>query len=175
MTDILQAAAHRRSIRAYTKEPISEENLKKILQTGLLSPSGRAIRPWEFIVVRSKETLQKLSKCRTAGSGILADADAAIVVLACTDRQDVWVEDCSIAMSLMHLCADSLGVGSCWIQGRLRTAADGSSTEDYLRSIFEFPEKYALEAILSLGMPGQTLPARSPEDADMSKVHWEEW
>ena len=81
-------------------------------------------------MVRSKETLQKLSKCRTAGSGI---------------------------------------------QGRLRTAADGSSTEDYLRGIFEFPENYALEAILSLGMPGQTLPARSPEDADMSKVHWEEW
>ena len=46
--DLLELMKKRRSIRSYTSEDISEENLDKILSAGLLSASGRAIRPWEL-------------------------------------------------------------------------------------------------------------------------------
>ena len=171
--DLLEIMQKRRSVRNYTGEKVTEENLLKILQAGLLSASGRAIRPWEFIVVRSRETLKAMAECRVAGSRMLDGADCAIVVLGDESKTDVWVEDCSIAMANMHLMADSLGVGSCWIQGRLREAPGGRTTEAYLRELLEFPENYRLEAILSLGMPQNHPGAYELGDLLEGKVHRE--
>lgn len=173
--ELLELMEHRRSVRAYTGEPIPEESLKKILQAGLLSPSGRNIRPWELIVVRDKDTLNKISRCREHGPGMIAGADAAIVVVADPTQQDVWTEDCSIVMAYMHLMADSLGVGSVWVQGRLRQAPDGRMAEDYLRDLLGYPENFKLEAILSLGMPAMHPGAKSAEDVQMEKVHYEKY
>lgn len=173
--ELLDFIEKRRSVRSYSGEKIPEEAITKILQAGLLSPSGRNIRPWEFILIRDKDTLLKLSKCRPHGPQMLSEADAAIVVIADTDKQDVWVEDCSIAMTLMHLTADSLGVGSCWVQGRLREAPDGGTAENYVRKLLGFPENYSLEAILSLGMPGSHPEPKYAKDVDMKKVHNEKW
>ena len=145
--ELLEVMQKRRSVRTYTGESVAEKDITSILQAGLLSASGKAIRPWEFIVVRNKETLRNMSQCRVAGSKMLEAADCAVVVLGDEEKSDVWVEDCSVAMANMHLMADSLGVGSCWIQGRLREAPGGRTTEAYLRELLEFPENYRLEAI----------------------------
>lgn len=97
------------------------------------------------------DTLAKLSECRVGSAKMLAGAGAAIVVVGNAEKTDTWIEDCSIAMANMHLMADSLGLGSCWIQGRMRQASDGRTTEEYVREILCFPENYKMEAILSLG------------------------
>lgn len=173
--DLLEIMRKRRSVRTYTAEPVSEENLEKILKAGLLSASGRAIRPWEFIVIREKAALRKMAAARAMGAKMLEGADCAIVVLGDEEKTDVWTEDCSIAMANMHLMADSLGVGSCWIQGRLREASDGRTTEAYARELLGYPENYRLEAILSLGMPEQHPEARNLEELPMEKVHQEKW
>ena len=151
--DLLQSMADRRSVRAYTEEPIPEEALDRILKAGLISPTSHNSKPWEFIVIRDRETLNAMAKCRVGSAKMLEGANAAIVVLADQEKTNVWIEDCSIAMAYMHLMADSLGVGSCWIQGRGRDAENGQTTEDYLRGLLSFPENYRLGAILSLGMP----------------------
>lgn len=171
--ELLEVMQKRRSVRTYTGEVVSEEDVTCILQAGLLSASGKAIRPWEFIVVRNKETLKSMSRCRVAGSQMLEAADCAVVVLGDEEKSDVWVEDCSVAMANMHLMADSLGVGSCWIQGRLREAPGGRTTEAYLRELLEFPENYRLEAILSLGMPQNHPGAYELGDLLEGKVHRE--
>lgn len=172
--DLLEIMRKRRSIRQYTGEHIAEEAVNRILQAGLLSPSGRGVRPWEFIVVRDKSMLQAMAGCRVGAAEMLKGADCAIVVLGDGEKTDVWVEDCSIAMSNMHLMADSLGVGSCWIQGRLRDAEEGT-TEACLRTRLGFPANYRLEAILSLGMPAVRPEARKLEELPMEKVHWEKF
>ena len=171
--DLLEVMLKRRSVRTYTGEAVTEEKVTRILQAGLSSASGKAIRPWEFIVVRDKETLAGMAKSRTAGAQMLASADCAIVVLGDEEKSDVWVEDCSAAMANMHLMADSLGVGSCWVQGRLREAPEGRTTEEVLRELLKFPANYRLEAILSLGMPKDHPAAYEPEALPMEKVHWE--
>lgn len=171
--DFITMLQNRRSIRKYTDEAIPEEKLQKIVQAGLLSFAGRGLNPWEMIVVRDKEMLKKMSGCR-AGCGTMLDgADAAIVVLGDSDKSDTIVEDCSIVMAYMHLMADTEGVGSCWMQGRLRSAEDGSSTEEYLRNLLHYPEHMKLEAILVLGMPAQHPQPHTLEDLQYDKVHKE--
>ncbi len=170
--ELIEMIKKRRSVRKYTEEYIPEEKIGKVLQAGLLAPSGRARRPWEFILVRDREMLKKMSECREGGSAkMLAGADCAVVVVADPEKTDVWTEDCSIAMAFMHLAADSLGLGSCWIQGRLRNAPDGRTTEEYLRELLGFPESYRLEAILSLGVPENHPAPRTGTDIAAEKIH----
>lgn len=171
----LDVLKKRRSIRKYTSEIISDDQLKQILTAGLLSASSRNIHPWELILVQDRETLKKMSECRVGSAKMLDGASAAVVVVADPEKSDVWIEDCSIVMSNMHLMADSLGLGSCWIQGRLREAPNGQPTEEYLRDILGYPKKYSLEAILSLGVP-----AIHPKEHELSalpekKIHYEKY
>lgn len=171
--NLLQIMQNRRSVRNYTGEKIPKEKLDKILQAGLLSASGRNKKPWEFVVVQEKETLEKLSHCRVGAAKMLKNAGCAILVFANPDKTDVWVEDCSIAMSNMHLMADSLGLGSCWIQGRLREAENRESTEAYCRKLLNVPEEYVLEAILSVGVLNEHPKAHTLEELEKEKVHYE--
>ena len=170
---LLEVMQNRRSVRKYTGEAISEENLMKVLQAGLLSASSRGIKPWELIVVKNKDMLKKMSQCRTGAAKMLEGADAAVVVIANSELSDVWIEDCSIVMANMHLMADSLGLGSCWIQGRLREAPDGRSTEEYLREMLGYPDSYKLEAILSLGVPESHPAMQQLSSLPTDKIHRE--
>lgn len=120
--DFMELLLNRRSVREYTGEAVPKEKIEKILEAGLLSPSGRNRRPWEFLVVEDKEALLRLSRCREGGVKMLEKAGCAILVFGDPQKTDVWTEDCAIAVSNMHLMAESLGLGSCWIQGRLRKA-----------------------------------------------------
>jgi nitroreductase len=173
--ELIQIMRNRRSVRSYTQETVADHKLETILLAALLSPSGRARRPWEFIVVRDKNTLRLMSECRDGAAKMLEGADCAVVVIADAEKTDVWIEDCSIAMANMHLMADSLGIGSCWIQGRLRSDASGGSTEDYLRNILDFPKSHRLEAILSLGMPQSHPEPYSIDGLPMEKIHKEKY
>ena len=175
MNELLKTLKNRRSVRKYTGDPIKKADLEKILQAGLLSPSGKAKRPWEFVVVRDKNTLAQLSNARNGAAEMLKCADCAIVVIADEAKTDVWVEDCSVAMAYMHLMADSLGIGSCWIQGRMRVSLTGESSEEYVRKILAYPEGYRLEAILSLGIPEDKRPSYDLPDLPNNKVHFEKY
>ena len=171
--ELLDMMLHRRSVRQYIPGEIPEEDLLKILQAGLLSASSKATRPWELIVVRNPETLQALSGCRTTPVKMLQEGACAIAVVADPAKIDVWVEDCSIVMNNMHLMADALGYGSCWVQCRLREAIDGRSTEEYVRDILHFPESHHLEAILALGVIDTHPAPRTLDKLRMDKVHYE--
>jgi len=172
--DMLSAILHRRSVRQYTGEPISEENLNAILYAGLAAASSKNRRPWEFIVVRDKEMLGKLSACRPGAGNLLGKCDTAIVIAADSDLVDVWVEDCGSAITQMHLMADALGVGSCWLQVRMRKAPDGTrDTQDVVRELLGIPEKYSVMAMLTLGMPAEHPGPRTVDDLLLDKIHHE--
>lgn len=173
--ELLEIMRHRRSVRKYTGEPVPEEALEKVLQAALLSASGRARQPWEFVVVRNKETLEKLSHCRDHGAAMLAGAECAIVVFGDEEKTDVWTEDCSIAMANMYLMADAQGLGCCWIQGRCRTSEDGGSTEEYVHQLLGVPANYRLEAIMSLGIPAEHAEPYELDKLKWQKVHQEQF
>lgn len=172
--ELLDMLKQRRSVRTYADTPIPQETLDTILKAGLFAPSGRNRCPWDFILVQNKATLEAMSRCRDAGSTMLSGAAAAIVVIGDPEKADTWTEDCSIAMAYMHLMADHLGIGSCWIQGRMRTVGK-ETTEEYLRRLLHFPDTYRLEAILSLGYPNPHPEARTEKDLPEEKVHVEQF
>ncbi len=171
--ELMDVIKRRRSIRSYDPGSIPREILDRVLMAGLLSPSGRNTKPWEFIVVEDREMLNKLAGARTGNADMLKGASCAIVVVGDEELTDTWVEDCSLAMLNMHLMADHLGLGSCWIQGRMRFAPDGRTSEECVRSLLGIPEKYRLEAVLSLGMISSHPRPHTEEHARRDKIHYE--
>lgn len=170
--ELMEMMLHRRSVRQYTDEAIPEEKLQNIIKAGLASESAKNVKPWELIVVQERETLDAMVNARAAGAAMLAGAKAAIVVIADTTKLDVWTEDCSIVMANMHLMADAQGLGSCWIQGRCRQAADGRSTSEYLKDLLGIPAEYEVEAMLSLGVTEKHPAPYTEADLKMEKVHY---
>ncbi|MBM6838834.1 nitroreductase family protein [Clostridium saudiense] len=172
MIDLLKA---RRSIRRYKDRDIEKEKIESILKAGLLAPSSKGRKPWEFLVIKDKEKLQKLSKSKPMGSFWLANAPVGIVVMVNKEiTTDVWIEDAAIAATLMQLEAHSLGLGSCWSQVRCRNYDDSLDSEEYVRNLLNIPENYGVCCILSIGYPDESRPAYEEKDIDFNKVHYEQ-
>lgn len=173
MTDLLEVMRSRRSVRQYTEEKISDEQIKKILSAALLAPSGHSKYPCEFIVVKNPETLEKLSHCRVGVAKMLASAAAAVVVIADAEKSDTIVEDSAVAMMNMELAATAFGIGNCWIQVRNRDAENNLPAEEYLREILKFPINFKCQAILSLGIAAKQPRPRELDKLNFDKVHEE--
>lgn len=174
MERMLNLLQKRRSIRRFTDEPIIEDHIVEILQSALLAPSSKSIRPWEFIVVNARATLTQLVQSRKPAMTFLGEAQAAIVVLADTSKNDVWVEDCAIAAVLMQLTAADLGLGSCWVQIRNRQSSEeGVDSDRYVRRLLDIPEGYAVEALIALGHPAEEKKPVSLDKLMYQKVHKE--
>ena len=159
----------RKSIRTYSGEHIPDDVLNEILSAGLLAPSSRNLKPCLFTVVRSREILAELSRAKAAGGAFLRDADAAVVVSADAELADTWAEDCSIALTCMHLAAAEAGVGSCWVQIHLRRDRDGGDAEENVRRILGLEQRFRTVGILSLGMPASS-PVASEKEVDFDRV-----
>lgn len=168
MENFLELLKNRRSCRRFTDEPVSQESVANIMRAALMSPSGHRINPWEFVLVEDKETLRQLSVSKAAGAQLLEGAAMAVVVIADTEKSDVWVEDCSIATILMQLAAEEEGLGSCWVQIRLRKDADGVSAEENVRSLLGLPMNYAVLSIVAIGHK-----ERESKPFDEEKMQWE--
>lgn len=173
---MLDLLFNRRSIRKFIAEPVAEVDIQKILQAGLLSPSGRNRTPWEFVVVEDKNTLAALGKCRHPQQSFLPDTPLAIAVLGDTTATDVWIEDCSIVMTIMQLEAQTLGLGSCWVQIRNRMAQGETETSSaYIKQLLNVPEQYEVLAILGIGRPDETKAPYTPDALQYDKIHHEKY
>ena len=165
----------RRSIRKYISKKVEKEKVDIIIKSALLSPSSRGRRPWEFIVVDDSNLLEKLSHCREHGSQFLKEAPLAIIVLADSKKCYVWIEDASIASIIIQLAAQSLDLGSCWIQVRERYKNEELKTEDYIKELLEIPNYYSIESIIAIGYPGENKDAHDESQLLMEKNHYNKY
>ncbi|MBQ2263994.1 MAG: nitroreductase family protein [Oscillospiraceae bacterium] len=141
----------RKSIRTYADTPIPQDVLDHILQVGELAPTSRNLKPCTFHPVQDREVLRKLSKAKKAGAAFAADAAAAIVVAADSEKADTWIEDSSIAMTYMMLAAEEQNLGCCWVQVHLRRDENGRDAEENVREILGLPEQFRVVGFLALG------------------------
>ncbi|MBE3036120.1 MAG: nitroreductase family protein [Candidatus Atribacteria bacterium] len=153
--NLLSLIKKRRSIRKFNNKEIEQEKIEKIIQAALLSPSGHAKYPWQFIVVDDKNLLSRLSFSKMHGSAFLSNAPLGIVVTADQNLSDVWIEDASIASTFIMLTAHWLGLGSCWIQIRKRMHSEAKTAEEYIREILRIPENVNVLSIIALGYPDE--------------------
>ncbi|MCF8057114.1 MAG: nitroreductase family protein [Desulfocapsa sp.] len=143
----------RRSIRSFQDKAVEQEKIDLLIEAMLRAPSSRGLNPWEFVVIRKRETIQALAKTKPHGSAFMKGATLAIAVCADPEKCDVWIEDCSIAAILLHLQATDLGLGSCWVQIRRREHDAQQSAEAYVAETLGLKEGMVVEAIIAIGYP----------------------
>ncbi len=166
--DFKDLVQKRRSIRQFTDEPLLPADVQTILRAGLMSPTSKCSRAWQFIVVENKDTLEKLSQCKLSGAQFVSNAPLAVVVMADTEKSEAPIEDASIAAVTMQYQAADLGLGSCWAQIRGRFAEDGTPSEEIVRQLLHCDDHLLPVAIIALGHPAIT---RKPQDEE--KLLWE--
>lgn len=141
----------RRSIRQYQEKPVEKEKVDLLVESMLRSPSSRSLNPWEFVVVSDPHIISDLSKAKPHGASFMKNAPLAIVVCGDPGKSDVWVEDCSIAALNLHLAAADLGLGSCWVQIRMRQHNEEITSEEYIKNLLGLKENMVVEAIVVIG------------------------
>lgn len=171
MIILFELLKRRRSIRRFESREVEKEKIDIILKSGLMAPSSKGRRPWEFVAITDKDVLSKLSECRGQSSKFLAGASLGVVVIADPEACDVWVEDCSIAAIIMQLSAHNLGLGSCWIQVRERMHSDGVKAEDYIKEVLGIPGEYAVQCMVAIGYPAEDKKPHEEEKLPYSKIH----
>ena len=127
----IDIARSRHSSRLFTSEPLLPREMELIMEAGDLAPSSRSRRPVRLIPVVDEGLIRRLAMCKDSGTRALETATFAVIVAADPEVSDVWIEDCSIATIMMQMEAEDLGIGSCWIQIRLRKVGDTDS-EDFV-------------------------------------------
>lgn len=171
MSNFSELIQQRRSIRKFTEEELSQEDVVSLMKAALMSPSSKRTNAWQFIVVDGKETLQKLSHCKEHGAAFLADAALAIVVTADPLASDVWIEDASVASIMIQLQAEDLGLGSCWVQVRERFTASGVPASEVVREILEIPLQLQVLSIIAIGHKGMERKPFNEEHLQWEKIH----
>ncbi|TFG08490.1 MAG: nitroreductase family protein [Promethearchaeota archaeon] len=138
----LEFLIKRRTIRKYQDKPISDKDLKMILEAGRWSPSASNKQPWEFIVIKNTEILQKIGKTGVYGLP-LRKAPMGIAIVGKKDENPDWyVQDTTLASMNMMLMGWTLNIGMCWI---------GSMDREFAKKILGLGENDFLLTILPMG------------------------
>ncbi len=118
MDKFFELAKSRDSVRYYEKRMVEREKLDVILETGRIAPTAANQQPCKFLVLENEDSINKLQQaCNSHG--------APLVIVVCADKNTSWVRpfdkhsmleiDATIATDHMMLCAQDLGLASCWI------------------------------------------------------------
>lgn len=100
----------RRSMRKFTEEELTQEQVVTLMKAALMAPTSKRSNAWQFIVVDEKDKLKELSYCKEQASQFIADAALAVVVVADPLASDVWIEDASIASIYLQLHTEDMGL-----------------------------------------------------------------
>lgn len=168
----LSLVQKRRSIRRYQEKPVEAEKIDMLIEVALRSPSSRGFNPWEFVVVTDQNLLNQLSKAKPHGASFLKHAALGIVVCADPKKCDVWVEDASIASVFIHLAAESIGLGSCWVQIRKRMYNDTKTSQEYVCELLNIPKHLNVESIIAVGYPAEKKTPHRKEELAYEKVYF---
>lgn len=168
MNETIQAIFSRRSIRKYTPEPVDEKDVKTMLEAAMAAPSASNRKPWHFVAVTRKETLDALAEAHRYGKMLF---QAPLCIAVCGDEtvsERFWVQDCSAATENLLLAATALGLGAVW----LGVYPSEERVKD-VREILGIPETVTPLSLISIGHPDEEKEPRTQYDE--GRVHSEKW
>jgi len=159
--DVLEAIKNRRSIRDFTNEPVSDEEVMKLIDSARWAPSAGNIQPWEFVVVRDAKIKRGLSVA-ALDQKFIEEASVVIVVCANQLRSErgygsrgvnlYCLQDTAAATQSMLLTAHALGLATCWV---------GAFQEEEARKVLNIPNGVRPVAIIPVGHPAENPMPRS--------------
>lgn len=149
--DIFEAIKNRRSIRAFERKAVSEEQVGRLIDAARHAPSAGNIQPWEFVVVRDQQIKQQLS-IAALNQTFIEEAPVVIVVCANEARSGqgygsrgvnlYCIQDTAAATENMLLTVCAMGLGACWI---------GAFREEMVRQALNTPTHVRPVAIIPVG------------------------
>lgn len=168
--DAITAIRTRRSVRSYTDQEVSDAQVKELLGAAMSAPSAGNEQPWEFVIIRDKDTLEKVS-----GINRFADyaKNAPVCILVCGNLNrdkygGYWVEDAAAATQNILLAAHAMGLGAVWTG----IYPMGDRIQGF-RDLIDAPQNIVPLALVVIGHPKNS---PSPIDRfDENKVHRERW
>jgi len=166
--ELIKAIFARRSIRKYTAELVSEKDVKTMLEAAMAAPSASNRKPWHFIVVTDRQTLDNLARAHPYGKMLL---EAPLCIAVCGDKtisSRNWVQDCSAATENLLLAATALGLGAVWVGVHPREERGNP-----IRKVLNIPENIVLLNLVSIGHPAEEKEPRTQYDE--LRVHHEQW
>jgi nitroreductase len=162
----------RRSVRAFTGEPVSDDLVTDLLEAAMAAPSARGADPWHFIVVRDPALLTAIAELLPygkmlprAGLGILVSGD---LMAANRQSESYLLQDCSAAMENLLLAAGLLDLGAVWLG-----VHPTPERIDGIRRLCSLPETIVPVGMAAVGHPAQRPPPRTRYAA--AKVHHDRW
>lgn len=170
--DTLNFIFGRRSIRAYAPGEVAEAELQLMLEAAMAAPSAVAKDPWRFVVVRSRETRERLAAELSNGQ-MLPEATLGIVVCGdleqAHDRQlSYLLQDCAAAIENLLLAVHALGYGACWLGVHPR-----ENRVRHVSQVLGLPPSVLPVSIVAIGHPGERKPARTRFNPAF--MHAERW
>ncbi|NHJ05924.1 MAG: nitroreductase family protein [Candidatus Heimdallarchaeota archaeon] len=115
--ELMDAILTRRSIRKFTKDLVSEDDIKILLEAAMQAPSAGNQQPWHFVVINERKILDAIPKFHEY-SKMLKQAPVAILICAEVKAEKYcgyWVQDCSAATQNILLAAHNKGLGAVWL------------------------------------------------------------
>ncbi len=166
----MDAVFSRRSIRSYTEEPVTSEQMEQILKAAMAAPSANNQQPWHFVVITDRKILKTIAFTHPHAK-MAENAAAAIVVCGDptgTKSPGYWVQDCSAAVENMLIEITAMGLGAVWCGVYPR-----EDRVKELRQITKVPEPFIPFALVPLGHPPEV---REPVSRfDVKRIHHEQW
>lgn len=147
--ELFEAIRSRYSVRSFRPEPVGDEVLDRVLEAARLAPSANNRQPWKFVVVRDRETRERLAEI-ARGQRFVAEAPVVIAAVAVTTDHIMtcgipsYPVDLAIAVDHITLAAAAEGLGTCWI---------GAFYQQPARELLGIPDRYQIVALLPLGYP----------------------
>ena len=171
----------RKSTRKYKDTPVGDEQIMQLIESARLAPSGSNTQPWNFIIVRSKETREKLADA-SGGQRWMTTAPVYIVCVAdirCRIKEgevhlNEWndlrelkavIRDTSIAITQLLLGAEHIGLASCWV---------AMFVQEDIRPILGIPEDKYVVGIVTIGFSDEERKP-TPRNEIESMVKFEKW
>lgn len=162
--DAIEALKTRRSVRAYTGEPVPREVIEDLVDCGRLAATAINIQPLEFVAVTDPDLLRNIAEATDHGR-FIAGAAACVVVLS--KETKYFLEDGSAATENILLAARAHGLGACWVAG------DKKFYAAEICRIVGAPEGYRLISLIPVGLPAEH-PAKEKR-ALAEVLHWQKF
>lgn len=164
---MLKEIFDRRSVRSYTDEPVTREQLTELLRAAMNAPTAVNKQEWRFVVLTDREKIDRVTQLQPYCKMML-QAQAAIIVsadLTQAHKEGFAYLDCGAAIENLLLEAVHQGLGACW--------CGLAPMEDVAKAVQEaygIPEHQLPMGVIAIGHP-TAVPPRV-DQYDESKVTW---
>lgn len=167
---LVEAIKNRKSIRKYTDQVVTDEQINTLLEAAMCAPSAHNKQPWEFCVISDRGLLDEIAEKHKYGK-MMSMVNKAIVVLGNTDvsnKTEFIYCDCSAATQNMLIQATAMNLGTVWC-----AIAPSEELKELFSNLLELPSNILPVAIVAVGYHEDT---KGPMDKfKQEKIHYNKY